>query len=209
MGKIEDMSIREYLDVLKTDAPAPGGGGVCGLTAAQGISLTLMVTELTIGKKKYEEYRQLNENARKEGLELYKKLACAADDDKEAFLKLSEAYSLPKETEDEKRNRQRILGERSLAATEAPYNVMELCVRGLEITENIVGKSNKMASSDLGVAAACFMAASKSAWLNVKINLPYIADKEKAAHFEEKGREMLIRTAEISNRIYDAVEKGL
>ena len=52
MGKIADMSIKEYLDILKTDAPAPGGGGVSGLTAAQGISLTLMVIELTLGKKK-------------------------------------------------------------------------------------------------------------------------------------------------------------
>lgn len=51
MGKIADMSIKEYLDILKTDAPAPGGGGVSGLTAAQGISLTLMVIELTLGKK--------------------------------------------------------------------------------------------------------------------------------------------------------------
>lgn len=209
MGKIADMSIKEYLDILKTDAPAPGGGGVSGLTAAQGISLTLMVIELTLGKKKYEEYMELIEKSRERALELYEELAVAADEDREVFLKLSEAYALPKETEEEKKNKQQILGERSLAATEAPYKVMELSLEGLEITEKLVGKSNKMAVSDLGVAAACFLAACKSAWLNVKINLPYLTDKDRAQAFEKGGRNILEKVTELSEKIYDAVEKEI
>ncbi len=209
MGKIADMSIKEYLDILKTDAPAPGGGGVSGLTAAQGISLTLMVIELTLGKKKYEEYMEIIEKSRERALELYEELAVAADEDREVFLKLSEAYALPKETEEEKKIKQQILGERSLAATEAPYKVMELSLEGLEITEKLVGKSNKMAVSDLGVAAACFLAACKSAWLNVKINLPYLTDKDRAQAFEKGGRNILEKVTELSEKIYDAVEKEI
>lgn len=209
MGKIADMSIKEYLDILKTDAPAPGGGGVSGLTAAQGISLTLMVIELTLGKKKYEEYMELIEKSRERALELYEELAVAADEDREVFLKLSEAYVLPKETEEEKKFKQQVLGERSLAATEAPFKVMELSLEGLEITEKLVGKSNKMAVSDLGVAAACFLAACKSAWLNVKINLPYLTDKDRAQAFEKGGRNILEKVTELSEKIYDAVEKEI
>lgn len=209
MGKIADMSIKEYLDILKTDAPAPGGGGVSGLTAAQGISLTLMVIELTLGKKKYEQYRELNEKSRERALELYEELAVAADEDREVFLKLSEAYALPKETEEEKKIKQQVLGERSLAATEAPYKVMELSLEGLEITEKLVGKSNKMAVSDLGVAAACFLAACKSAWLNVKINLPYLTNKDRAQAFEKGGRNILEKVTALSEKIYDAVEKEI
>ena len=209
MGKIADMSIKEYLDVLKTDAPAPGGGGVSGLTAAQGISLTLMVIELTLGKKKYEEYMELIEKSRERALELYEELVVAADEDREVFLKLSEAYALPKETEEEKKIKQQVLGERSLAATEAPFKVMELSLEGLEITEKLVGKSNKMAVSDLGVAAACFLAACKSAWLNVKINLPYLTDKDRAQAFEKSGRNILEKVTELSEKIYDAVEKEI
>ena len=209
MGKIADMSIKEYLDILKTDAPAPGGGGVSGLTAAQGISLTLMVIELTLGKKKYEEYMELIEKSRERALELYEELAVAADEDREVFLKLSEAYALPKETEEEKKIKQQVLGERSLAATEAPYKVMELSLEGLEITEKLVGKSNKMAVSDLGVAAACFLAACKSAWLNVKINLPYLTDKDRAQAFEKGGINILEKVTALSEKIYDAVEKEI
>lgn len=209
MGKIADMSIKEYLDILKTDAPAPGGGGVSGLTAAQGISLTLMVIELTLGKKKYEEYMELIEKSRERALGLYEELAVAADEDREVFLKLSEAYALPKETEEEKKFKKQVLSERSLAATEAPYKVMELSLEGLEITEKLVGKSNKMAVSDLGVAAACFLAACKSAWLNVKINLPYLTDKDRAQAFEKGGRNILEKVTELSEKIYDAVEKEI
>ena len=209
MGKIADMSIKEYLDILKTDAPAPGGGGVSGLTAAQGISLTLMVIELTLGKKKYEEYMELIEKSRERALGLYEELAVAADEDREVFLKLSEAYALPKETEEEKKFKKQVLGERSLAATEAPYKVMELSLEGLEITEKLVGKSNKMAVSDLGVAAACFLAACKSAWLNVKINLPYLTDKDRAQAFEKGGRNILEKVTALSEKIYDAVEKEI
>ena len=108
-----------------------------------------------------------------------------------------------------KKNKQQVLGERSLAATEAPYKVMELSLEGLEITEKLVGKSNKMAVSDLGVAAACFLAACKSAWLNVKINLPYLTDKDRAQAFEKGGRNILEKVTELSEKIYDAVEKEI
>ena len=152
---------------------------------------------------------ELIEKSRERALELYEELAVAADEDREVFLKLSEAYALPKETEEEKKNKQQVLGERSLAATEAPYKVMELSLEGLEITEKLVGKSNKMAVSDLGVAAACFLAACKSAWLNVKINLPYLTDKDRAQAFEKGGRNILEKVTELSEKIYDAVEKEI
>ena len=46
------MTVKDYLDLLKSDAPAPGGGSVSALTAAQGIGLVGMVAALTIGKER-------------------------------------------------------------------------------------------------------------------------------------------------------------
>ena len=48
--KLVDLSITEFAKVLGSDAPAPGGGSAAALSAANGISLTKMVCELTIGK---------------------------------------------------------------------------------------------------------------------------------------------------------------
>ncbi len=204
-----DMPIRKYMEILRSDAPAPGGGGVSGIGATQGIALTLMVTELTIGKEKYKKVWQLNEEVRENCLNLYKKLLLAADEDKEAFLELSKAYKLPKETDEQKEEKKEKLGEASLGATCAPFSVMELSLDALRQTDKLVGNSNKMASSDLGVAAINLYAACKSAWLNVKINLPYLNDIEKAKNFQTKGEEILKEAKELSESIYKKVEENL
>lgn len=54
--KLVDLSLTEFAQVLGSDAPAPGGGSAAALSAANGISLTKMVCELTLGKKKYAEF---------------------------------------------------------------------------------------------------------------------------------------------------------
>ena len=45
--KLVDLKVNEYLDVLKSDAPAPGGGSVSALAGAQGAGLFMMVADLT------------------------------------------------------------------------------------------------------------------------------------------------------------------
>ena len=49
--RLVDLTVRDYLDVLKSDAPAPGGGSVSALSGAQGAGLLDMVCELTLGKE--------------------------------------------------------------------------------------------------------------------------------------------------------------
>ena len=207
--KIIDMNIKEYMDVLKTDAPAPGGGSVSGITAAQGISLTLMVLELTLGKEKYKENEDQNQKIHSKCLQIYENLLNAADNDKEAFTKLSKAYKLPKETEEEKAFKNKTIGELSIGAIEAPFEVMKLSFEALALTEKVVGKSNKMASSDLGVAAECLKAASKSAWLNVKINIPYLNDENLKEHYKNEGILLLDKTEKLADEIYKKVEEAL
>ncbi|EUJ33158.1 formiminotransferase-cyclodeaminase family protein [Listeria floridensis FSL S10-1187] len=54
--KLVDMKITDFVNVLGSDAPAPGGGSASALAASVGSALTMMVAELTVGKKKYAEY---------------------------------------------------------------------------------------------------------------------------------------------------------
>ena len=46
---------RKFVEVLASDAPAPGGGGAAALVGAIGTALGNMVGSLTVGKKKYAE----------------------------------------------------------------------------------------------------------------------------------------------------------
>ena len=52
---IEEKKISEYLEVLSSKAPVPGGGGASALAGTLGNALGQMVVNLTVGKKKYAE----------------------------------------------------------------------------------------------------------------------------------------------------------
>ena len=64
------MTVKDYLDLLKSDAPAPGGGSVSALSAAQGVGLVAIVADLTIGREKYAEYEEVCKAAKEEALKL-------------------------------------------------------------------------------------------------------------------------------------------
>lgn len=48
-----EQTIDQYLQVLSSKQPVPGGGGASALAGALGSALGLMVGNLTVGKKKY------------------------------------------------------------------------------------------------------------------------------------------------------------
>ncbi|MBR5489531.1 MAG: cyclodeaminase/cyclohydrolase family protein, partial [Firmicutes bacterium] len=77
--KLVEMKVNEYLDVLKSDAPAPGGGSASALAAAQGVALVSMVCDLTLGKEKYAEYQDVCGEAKAKASDLYSKLVASID----------------------------------------------------------------------------------------------------------------------------------
>ena len=206
--KLVDMTVKDYLDLLKSDAPAPGGGSVSALSAAQGVGLVAMVADLTIGREKYAEYEQVCKEAKEEALKLYEALVAAIDEDTEAFNKVSAAYKMPKDTDEQKAARSAAIRKANVGATQVPYETIKLCLAGLKVTETMVGKSNPNAASDLGVAALNLMAGIRGAWLNVKINLPGIKDEAAKAQFK-KGAEMVDEAYVLASRIYEEVLTSL
>ena len=48
----------EFVEVLASKAPVPGGGGASALVGAVGTALGNMVGSLTVGKKKYEDVEE-------------------------------------------------------------------------------------------------------------------------------------------------------
>lgn len=179
--KLIDSRITAYLEVLKSEAPAPGGGAVAALTAAQGAALVMMVANLTIGKKKYAEVEDLNLRVRAEAESLLQELTAGVDEDKEAFGAVSEAFGMPKGSEEEVAARKAAIGIAALGAAEAPLAVMRAGLRALSLTEQLLGKSNANLVSDLYVAALNLNAGILAAQYNVEANLPFLPDQEKAA----------------------------
>ena len=207
--KLIELKLNEYLDVLLSDAPAPGGGSVSALAGAQGAALLAMVCDLTTSKEKFADDHQLCSEIRREAGELYEGFAAAIDEDTEAFNLVAAAFKMPKETDEEKAARKKAIADGTLEATKVPYRVMEMASRGLALAEKLQGHYNSNCDSDYGVGVLNFMACMRGAWLNVKINLPGVKDETLAKEYEETGRKMLAEGEVIARRIYNEIEEGL
>ncbi|WP_425755775.1 cyclodeaminase/cyclohydrolase family protein [Ihubacter sp. rT4E-8] len=207
--KLIDMQVKEYLDVLKSDAPAPGGGSVSALAGAQGVALFMMVADLTLGKEKYVDYQEVCREAKEKGAALYEELVASVDKDTEAFNLIAAAFKMPKETDEEKAARKKAIADGTLVATEVPFRTMQLGYEGLMLAKTMIGKSNLSAASDLGVAVLNLTGCIKGAWLNVKINLPGVKDEAKAAYYAEEGQKMFDAADQIASSLYNEVASAL
>ena len=199
--KLVNTEISEYIEVLSSEAPAPGGGAVAALTAAQGAALIMMVANLTIGKKKYAEYEELNIGARDEARTYLEQLMKGVDEDKEAFEQVSKAYSMAKQTDSEKAARWEAI---AIGAADAPLKLMRAGVCALRLAADMIGKSNANLVSDLYVAALNLNAGVQAASYNVAANIPYIADRELAASWGAEAGELAGAAAELAGQILDA-----
>ena len=204
-----DMQVKEYLDVLKSDAPAPGGGSVSALAGAQGVALFMMVADLTLGKEKYVDYQEVCREAKEKGAALYEELVASVDKDTEAFNLIAAAFKMPKKTDEEKAARKKAIADGTLVATEVPFRTMQLGYEGLMLAKTMIGKSNLSAASDLGVAVLNLTGCIKGAWLNVKINLPGVKDEAKAAYYAEEGQKMFDAADQIASSLYNEVASAL
>lgn len=204
MGLV-DLSLKDFATVLGSAAPAPGGGSAAALSGANGISLTKMVCELTLGKKKYADYQEVIEEVHLKSSSLQEKLLAAIDKDTEAFNLVSAVFDMPKETDDDKAARRAAMQSALKEAAQSPYDMMLLMVEALEVTEKAVGKSNTNAASDLGVAALNLKAGLQGAWLNVLINLSGIKDDAFVSNYRQKGQELLTRGCDIADTIYERI----
>lgn len=202
--KLVNTEISEYIEVLSSEAPAPGGGAVAALTAAQGAALIVMVANLTIGKKKYAEYEELNIVARDEARTYLEQLMKGVDEDKEAFEQVSKAYSMAKQTDSEKAARREAIAIASVGAADAPLKLMRAGVCALRLAADMIGKSNANLVSDLYVAALNLNAGVQAASYNVAANIPYIADRELAASWGAEAGELAGAAAELAGQILDA-----
>ena len=109
-------SCTEFVTVLASNAPVPGGGGASALVAAIGTALGNMVGSLTVGKKKYadveEEIIALKAKCDKLQADLLAQIAL----DAKGFEPLSKAYGIPKDNPD----RDRILEDATVVACQVP-----------------------------------------------------------------------------------------
>jgi methenyltetrahydrofolate cyclohydrolase len=171
-------TVASLLDEIASSSPAPGGGSVSALAGALGSALTSMVCNLTIGKKKYVDVEDDMKNILTQSEQLRDTFVSLVSKDTQAFNKVMEAYSLPKDSEPQKALRAAAIKGATKEATMIPLEVMKHCIDALALAQQVAAKGNSNSISDAGVSALMLYAASEGAALNVQINLNSLNDPE-------------------------------
>ncbi len=124
------------------------------------------------------------------------------EEDAESYTAVIQAYKLPSETPEEKEIKRAIVDKSLKKATEVPFEVLEISKKSLKLARELEGKSNPNVASDIAVAAMNFVDSAKSAWLNVKINLPSIDKCELKAKIDERGDKNVNEIEKEANLLY-------
>ncbi|PNR96631.1 cyclodeaminase/cyclohydrolase family protein [Petrotoga sp. 9PWA.NaAc.5.4] len=185
-----NITIKEFLEKLSSKEPTPGGGSVAALAGALASSLGCMVSNLTIGKKKYMDVEEEIKKVYSLLEEYQNKFLEEMEEDAKAFNKVIEALKLPKNTEEEKKIREEKIQEATKEATLTPLKIAQDALEVMELTEIIVKKGYKMALSDAAIAGIMAKTAVISGIYNVKINLPLLKDQEFVKELKRKIENM-------------------
>ncbi len=201
-----ERTVAGFLDDLASSAPAPGGGAVAALSGALACSMVSMVSNLTLGKKRYadveDEVREILDRSE----ELRKHFQELVEQDAEAFSDVMGALQMPKATEQQKLLRQEALEHALQKAAYVPLRTMENAAEALKLAHRIAQIGNKNLVSDAGVAAVLAESALYCGWFNVAVNLANIKDEEFAERLATKTQEILDQTDGLLDETMEIVE---
>ena len=197
--------MNKFLEELSSSAPVPGGGGASALIGAIGCALCSMVANLTTGKKKYAEYQgridELLPFLEDMRIQLMEDIKLDAD----AFYPLSQAYSIPKDAPD----RDKIMEEALLTASNAPMKIVEDVSRLVPVLEELEVIGSRLAISDVAVAAAACSAALKGAVMNIYINTKSMKNREVADAMNQKAKDLVADGTKRCDAVYEKIAGGI
>jgi glutamate formiminotransferase/formiminotetrahydrofolate cyclodeaminase len=201
---LED-SLGLFPDLVAAGTPTPGGGSVAAQSGVMAAALGQMVCNLTIGKPKFAD-REARAKAIRDGLEqLGGRLRELIAEDSASFEAVMRAFRLPKETDDQKRERAAQIQTATLGAASVPMETAERAFAVLQHLSELAEIGNPNALSDVGVGAQLAQASIKGAAYNVRANLGSLADRDDAARLGEQ----VARLIDAAKALADAIEAKL
>lgn len=203
------MNLREFANETASESPAPGGGSVSAYMGALGISLGIMVANLSSHKKGWDSrWKEFSDWAEK-GQAIKDKLLQLVDEDTAAFNKIMEAFSLPKNAAEEKAKRNEAIQSATQYAIEVPLKVMQLSLDSMPIIKAMAVTGNPNSISDAGVGAVAVRSAVIGAYLNVLINVQGLKNEPLRHQFISQAGELKEKTEKAEKEILEIVNSAL
>jgi formiminotetrahydrofolate cyclodeaminase len=209
--KFCDESIKQFLEELGSDLPAPGGGSVAGLIAALSAALNSMVYSLTVDKKAYlslqDDEKETIIKFQKESKEFTVRSLELMEEDRDNFLKLMNCYKLPKDSEEDKAKRLSAIKENTIKSMEAPLILARESLGFYENLQVMAKYGNKMLLSDLAISAILLHSAIESSIVNVKVNLNGLKSEEFFDKINHELNGIMEKSIEEKNNITETINK--
>jgi glutamate formiminotransferase / formiminotetrahydrofolate cyclodeaminase len=185
------MSLQSFAHETASESPAPGGGSIAAYLGSLGAALGTMVANLSSHKKGWDDQWETFSQWAEKGQIIKDKLLSLVDEDTNAFNKIMDAFSLPKNTMEEKNLRTQAIQSATLYATEIPWQTMQTAANGMALCKEMASIGNPNSVSDAGVGALCIRGAVYGAYLNVKINASGLHDTELAKKYIDQAYQLL------------------
>lgn len=199
----------EYVELLSSTQPVPGGGGASAMSAAIGVASAGMMCGLTLNKKKYAsvhtEFQALGIQARR----LENELLGLVSRDADAFSVLFNAYSLPDNTTEQQRTKADILEQALRTACSVPFETAQKCCEAIELQKKIAEGGTANALSEAGVGVALCRGALMGAASSVHINTKLMKDRARAEDINRQVQDMLDKYLPLADSVYAKVEARL
>ena len=97
-----EMTVRDFQAALASSSPTPGGGTAAAISLGQASALTIMVSDLTIGKEKWQDGWDIASNAMLAAVKIMTRAGELADEDSNAFDDVMASFKLPKDDDEQK-----------------------------------------------------------------------------------------------------------
>lgn len=201
----KEYSIEKFLYELKTDLPSPGGGSTAALVSALASALNSMVYSFTIDKKAFDKLDESNKGKMKifaEKSEAFiRESLNFMEEDRNTFTDLMDTFKLPKETDEEKLYRSKMIREKTILAMEAPLNLAKSSLEFYDNIEFAVEYGNNNLTSDAIVASILLHSAIEAAIVNVFVNYNSLNNKEGYENIPNNCRKIIEESLERKNKI--------
>lgn len=190
-NSLNEMKVKDFLDEVSRETPAPGGGSIAALVGSLGAALSSMVANLTAFKRGSDEKQSLILSDAAEKAQFLKdELLKAVDDDTNAFNDFISAKRLPNNTSDEKQVRELAMQNGLIKAVNVPFRTAQLSLDVIKLCKLVAEFGNPASITDVAVGAQCGFTGVKGGIFNVLINLKDIKNQQFVSEMKFKCKDL-------------------
>ena len=208
-GRLASMDLVRFADETASESPAPGGGSISAYVGALGVSLGVMVANLSSHKRGWDEKWEEFSEAAEKGMEYRDSLMKLVDEDTIAFNRIMEAFGMPKGSKEEVEARKKAIEAATKYAIEVPYSVMKISAGSMTFIKSMTLKGNPNSVTDAAVGGLCAATAVRGAYLNVKVHAAGLSDRGYATKMGSAAKKLLDQSEKLSREIIAVAESKI